>query len=183
MPPYEHAYYRTPVRRCQGRSEQRSANSITTQLTAGKQRRKIPPGMPYRLLAALTVPLVAAVLLSLACGSPAPGHKTFVFTPVPYTVTPEYRDCTICGEAVSVDESGGRYYSDQVVLQIDPAAEGRITELIDKYGFEIERRTHDDGDVNLLVRVPPGSARAAASLFRTQQGVQHAGLNVLLNLG
>jgi hypothetical protein len=138
--------------------------------------------MPARRLAALaiTLPLLATVI---ACGSPDSPLKTFVFTPVPYTVTPPPPGCLICGEALSVGESGELYFADQISLEVDPSAEARITQLIDEFGFSVENRRSNPADVNLLVRVPPGSAKAVVSFFQKQDGVQNAALNVLLRGG
>jgi hypothetical protein len=82
---------------------------------------------------------------------------------------------------VSVGEGGGLFYADQVWLTIERSSKDRILALVDRYDFTVLRTSQDTGDeINLLVRVPIGGAKAAQEFFREETGVQNAALVAIL---
>jgi hypothetical protein len=115
----------------------------------------------------------AIALAAVACGSPDPERREFVFTPVPYTPTtpsPEYPS----GHGRVCTEKGDQYVADQILMTVHESAEDDVRDALESYGFVVlERglRNNHTGNIALLVEVPLGSAVAAAALMAEHNDV------------
>ena len=121
----------------------------------------------------------ALTALLVACGNPGAERKTFVFTPVPYTVVARDQCPDTCPGAVFLDQDGEKYAADQLAVLVRADFEPQLQDFIELYGFTVFRRFEQElrDAILLYVEVPPGSVLAARALFSSEEGVVSVELN------
>jgi hypothetical protein len=137
--------------------------------------------MSQSMVIASSLALLVATI-TMACGSPDSHPKTFVFTPVPYVTVAPNQGCDGCGNVISVDSQGNRFYADRVLVTVERGSEDRIRDLIDSYGFAIGSTITRGNEGSaprtfMVVETPPGAAPSVAAWLDSLEGVRHAEVN------
>jgi hypothetical protein len=115
---------------------------------------------------------VAALLMLgvCACGSPS-GAPEFTFEPEPYTIV---RGPGGTPAAIAEDD-GGLYLADQVAVLVQARHASDFLAWAEDMGFSVTLSGRPTGDLRIVgLRVPPGSARQAATLIARRPGVVEA---------
>ena len=129
--------------------------------------------------------LVAAAALlaamAVACGSPGPKQREFVFTPVPYTVIAGPRGTPV---AIYETEPGSSFSADSIIVLVSSATRPEFEDWTRRVGFKILQSLDgvEQGTEILLIEVPVGSVPTAVDLARKQPGVMEVTPNGTFHL-